>query len=73
MSGMDRAKTVRSWASLGGASPCYDKCDRAMTRPVRTNRYGFVDALTILGWVFREEFCWEYFLLRHFLSMKGRV
>ena len=63
--GMNKAKIVKSWASLGDARPRYDEFDRAMTRPVRMNRYGFVDAMEILDWMFREEYCCEYFRLRH--------
>ena len=67
MCGMNKAKIVKSWASLGDARPNYDEYERAMTRPVRMNRYGFVDAMEILDWVFREDFCSEYFRLRHWL------
>lgn len=70
MSGMNKAKIVRSWAALGEARPGYDEYERAMTRPVRVNRYGFVGALDILDWVFREDFCWEYFRLRHILCSR---
>ena len=65
--GMNKAKIVKSWASLGDARPKYDEYERAMTRPVRMNRYGFVDAMEILDWVFREDLCSEYFRLRHWL------
>ena len=44
MYGMKKAKIVRSWAALGEARPGYDGYERAMTRPVRVNRYGFVGA-----------------------------
>ena len=67
MCGMNKAKIVKSWASLGDARPNYDEYERAMTRPVRMNRYGFVDAMEILDWVFREDLCSEYFRLRHWL------
>ena len=67
MCGMNKAKIVKSWASLGDARPKYDEYERAMTRPVRMNRYGFVDAMEILDWVFREDLCSEYFRLRHWL------
>ena len=67
MCGMNKAKIVKSWASLGDARPSYDEYERAMTRPVRMNRYGFVDAMEILDWVFREDLCSEYFRLRHWL------
>ena len=67
MCGMNKAKIVKSWASLGDARPNYDEYERAMTRPVRMNRYGFVEAMEILDWVFREDLCSEYFRLRHWL------
>ena len=67
MCGMNKAKIIRSWASLGDARPKYGEYERAMNRPVRTNRYGFVDAMEILDWVFREDCCWEYYHLRHTL------
>ena len=70
MCGMNKAKIVRSWASLGEERPSYDEYERAMTRPVRMNQYGFVDAMEILDWVFREDYCWEYFKLRHFLCSR---
>ena len=65
MFGMDKAKIVRSWASLGDARPSYGEYERAMTRPVRLNKLGCVDAMELLDWVFREENCWEYYRLRH--------
>ena len=70
MCGMNKAKIVKSWASLGDARPKYDEYERAMTRPVRMNRYGFVDAMEILDWVFREDLCSEYFRLRHWLCSR---
>ena len=70
MCGMNKAKIVKSWASLGDARPNYDDYERAMTRPVRMNRYGFVDAMEILDWVFREDLCSEYFRLRHWLCSR---
>jgi hypothetical protein len=70
MSGMNKAKIVKSWASLGDARPSYGEYERAMTRPVRANQYGFVDAMEILEWAFREDFCWDYFRFRHFLCSR---
>ncbi len=67
MYGMNKAKIVKSWAALGEARPRYDEYEQAMTRPVRMNRYGFVDVMEILDWVFREDFCGDYFRLRHWL------
>ena len=68
MSCMKKSKIVKSWASLGDARPGYGEYERAMTRPVRLNKLGCVDALELLDWVFREENCWEYYRLRHFFS-----
>ena len=68
MFGMNKAKIVKSWASLGDARPSYDEYERAMTRPVRLNKVGGVDAIELLGWVFREDSCWEYYRLKHFFS-----
>ena len=67
---MNKAKIVKSWAALGDARPSYGEYERAMTRPVRMNRYGFVDAMEILDWAFREDFCWDYFRFRHFLCSR---
>ena len=70
MFGMKKAKIVKSWAALGEAKPSYAEYERSMTRPVRSNQYGFVDAMEILDWVFREENCWSYFKLRHALCSR---
>ena len=70
MSYMNKAKLVRSWAALGEAKPSFDEYERAMTRPVRMTPCGFVDAMEILDWVFREENCWAYFKLRHALCSR---
>ena len=67
---MNKAKLVRSWAALGEARPSFDEYERAMTRPVRTNQYGYVSAKEIYDWVFREECCWSYFRLRHRLCSR---
>ena len=67
---MNKAKLVRSWAALGEARPSFDEYERAMTRPVRTNQYGYVSAMEIYDWVFREECCWSYFRLRHRLCSR---
>jgi hypothetical protein len=68
--GMNKARLVRSWAALGEARPSFDEYERAMTRPVRTNQYGYVSAMEIYDWVFREECCWSYFRLRHRLCSR---
>ena len=68
--GMNKAKLVRSWAALGEARPSFDEYERAMTRPVRMNQYGYVSAMEIYDWVFREECCWSYFRLRHKLCSR---
>ena len=67
---MNKAKLVKSWAALGEARPSFDEYERAMTRPVRTNQYGYVSAMEIYDWVFREECCWSYFRLRHRLCSR---
>jgi len=70
ISDMDKAKIVRLWASLGEARPAFDEFERAMTRPVRMNKYGFVEAGEIADWVFRDVNCWAYFRLRHLLCSR---
>ena len=67
---MNKAKLVRSWVALGEARPSFDEYERAMTRPVRMNQYGYVSAMEIYNWVFREECCWSYFRLRHKLCSR---
>ena len=68
MSCMNKAKIVKSWASLGDVRPSYGEYERAMTRPVRMSAYGFVDTMELLDWVFREDACWDYYRLKHFFS-----
>ena len=70
MSAMDKAKIVRLWAELGEARPSYEEFERTMTRPVRMNKYGFVDAIEILDWAFRDVNCCDYFRLRHLLCSR---
>ena len=67
MCAMKKSRIVKSWASLGDAKPSYGEYEREMNRPMRMNRYGFVGATDILDYVFREDFCWEYFRIRHML------
>ena len=64
---MNKANIVKSWAALGDARPSYGEYEHVMTRRVRMNRYGFVDAMEILDWVFREDYCWDYFRFRRFI------
>ena len=70
MSGMNKAKIVKSWAALGEARPSFDEYERAMTRPMRMTPCGSVSAMEICDWVFREENCWAYFKLRHKLCSR---
>ncbi|MBQ6914340.1 MAG: hypothetical protein IJQ65_01355, partial [Kiritimatiellae bacterium] len=58
----------KSWTSLGDVRPSYDEYERAMTRPVRLNKLGCVDAIELLDWVFREDACWECCRLKQFFS-----
>ena len=62
---MNKADLVASWAALGDARPGFDEYEREMTRPYRSNPYGFINFSDIADMLFREEGCWMYFKLRH--------
>ena len=62
---MNKADLVASWAALGDARPGFDEYEREMTRPYRSNPYGFINLSDIADMLFREEYCWMYFKLRH--------
>ncbi len=70
MVGMKKEKLLESWVALGDARPRFDEYERAMRRPLRINRYGFVDAVDLLAWLFREEDGYAYHKLRHALCSR---
>ena len=70
MAGMKKEKILESWVALGDARPRFDEYEREMRRPLRINRYGFVDAIDLLAWLFREEDGYTYHKLRHALCSR---
>ena len=67
---MKKEKILKAWMALGDAKPSYAEYERKMTAPASTNQYGYVSALQIIGWIFREEDLWMHYKLKHAFSAK---
>jgi hypothetical protein len=67
---MKKEKILKAWMALGDAKPSYAEYERKMTAPASTNQYGYVSALQIIGWIFREEDLWVHYKLKHAFSAK---
>lgn len=72
MVGMKKEKILESWVGPGAARSRFDDDGRAMRRPLRVNRYGFVDTINLLAWLIREEDYYSSVKRRHALQSCGK-
>jgi hypothetical protein len=67
MVGMKKKKILQSWVARGAARSRFDDDGRPARRRLRVNRYGFIDGIDLLAWLFQEKDCYSYVKFRHAL------
>ena len=60
MCGMNKAKIVKSWASLGDARPRFGDFEDYMNRPMGCGPYGFLRLGDVYEYLTRGEYWWMY-------------